>query len=98
MEIIHDLDDDESVAILQAVRRTAPPDTRLLVIEAIIPDDTDPDWSKLLDIHMLTLLGEIRNGPSRNFDPRSHGDVERAIDRGATMDRILFAAAHQRRY
>ena len=57
MEIIHDWGDAESVAILQAVRRAAPPDARLLVIEAIIPDDPGPDWSKLLDIHMLTLLG-----------------------------------------
>ena len=57
MEIIHDWGDDESVAILQAVRRAAPPDARLLVIEAIIPEDPGPDWSKMLDIHMLTLLG-----------------------------------------
>ena len=57
MEIIHDWGDDESVVILQAVRRAAPPDARLLVIEAIIPEDPGPDWSKMLDIHMLTLLG-----------------------------------------
>jgi len=57
MEIIHDWGDEESVAILKAVRRAAPPDAKLLVIETIVPDDLGPDWSKMLDIHMLTLLG-----------------------------------------
>jgi O-methyltransferase len=57
MEIIHDWGDDESVAILQAVRQAAPPHARLLLIETIVPDDPGPDWSKMLDIHMLTLLG-----------------------------------------
>jgi hypothetical protein len=27
------------------------------VIETIIPDAPGPDWSKMLDIHMLDLLG-----------------------------------------
>ena len=57
MEIIHDWGDEESVAILQAVRRAAPTHAKLLVIESIVPDDPGPDWSKMLDIHMLTLLG-----------------------------------------
>ncbi len=57
MEIIHDWGDEESVAILRAVRSAAPPHARLLVIETIVPDDPGPDWSKMLDIHMLALLG-----------------------------------------
>jgi hypothetical protein len=57
MEIIHDWADEESVAILQAVRRAAPPHATLLLIERIVPNDPGPDWSKILDIHMLALLG-----------------------------------------
>lgn len=57
MEIIHDWGDAESIAILQAVRRAASPPAKLLVIETIVPDDPGPDWSIMLDIHMLTLLG-----------------------------------------
>lgn len=57
MEIIHDWGDQESVEILRAIRRAASPGAALLVIEAIVPDDPGPDWSKMLDIHMLTLLG-----------------------------------------
>ncbi len=57
MEIIHDWGDDESVAILRAVRAAAPPHATVLLIETLVPDDPEPDWSKMLDIHMLTLLG-----------------------------------------
>jgi hypothetical protein len=57
MEIIHDWGDEESVAILRAVRRAAPPHAKVLLIETLVPDDPGPDWSKMLDIHMLALLG-----------------------------------------
>jgi hypothetical protein len=57
MEIIHDWAQEKAVAILKAIRRAAPAHARLLVIESIIPNDPDPDWSKVLDIHMMTLHG-----------------------------------------
>ncbi|HEU5101900.1 MAG TPA: methyltransferase [Roseiflexaceae bacterium] len=57
MEIIHDWGDEEALAILQAVRRAAPAHARLLVIEQMVPDDPGPHWSKMVDIHMLTLIG-----------------------------------------
>jgi hypothetical protein len=57
MEVIHDWADAESAAILAAIRRSARPGSKLLLIEEIIPDDPGPHWSKVLDIHMLTLLG-----------------------------------------
>lgn len=57
MEVIHDWADQESVAILRAIRRAAPPHAKILVIEQIVPLNPGPHWSKMLDIHMLTLLG-----------------------------------------
>jgi hypothetical protein len=57
MEVIHDWNDADSVAILKAIRRAAPPHAKLLLIEQIVPDDAGPHWSKMLDIHMLALLG-----------------------------------------
>jgi hypothetical protein len=57
MEVIHDWGDEEAVAILKAIRRAAPPQAKLLLIERIIPNDPGPHWSKTVDIHMLTLLG-----------------------------------------
>ena len=57
MEIVHDWPDAEALAILEAVRRAAPPQATLLVIEQIVPADPGPDWTKTLDILMLALLG-----------------------------------------
>jgi hypothetical protein len=57
MEIIHDWPDKEAVAILQAIRQAAVPGATLFLIEAVVPPGAEPDWSKMLDIHMLTLLG-----------------------------------------
>jgi hypothetical protein len=63
MEVIHDWGDRESEAILKAIRRAAPSNAVLLLIEEIVPDDPGPHWSKVLDVHMLTLLG----GKQRTF-------------------------------
>ena len=57
MEVIHDWPEKEAVAILQAIRQAAIPGAALFLIETIVPADPGPDWSKMLDIHMLTLLG-----------------------------------------
>lgn len=57
MEVIHDWDDERSVAILRAIRSAAPSHARLLLIEQLIPPGDDPNWAKTLDIHMLFLLG-----------------------------------------
>jgi O-methyltransferase domain len=56
MEIIHDWGDEDATQILQAVRRVAPTHARLLVIESLIPDDPGPNWAKVLDVLMLTVL------------------------------------------
>lgn len=57
MEIIHDWPDGEALAILRAIRKAAPPHAKLLIIEQMISAEAGPHWSKMLDIHMLTLLG-----------------------------------------
>ena len=94
MEIIHDWGDRESAAILRAIRTAASAGARLLVIETIVPDDPGPDWSKLLDIHMLTLLGgRQRTAPQYAELLADAGFVlEREIDTRAGIT-ILDAAA-----
>jgi len=57
MEIIHDWNDADARQILTSVRRAAPRHARLLLIESIVPGTPGPDWSKVLDVLMLTLLG-----------------------------------------
>lgn len=60
MEVIHDWDDDASRTILGAVRRAARTNTKLLLIEALLPDDASPNWATTLDIVMLTIGGRQR--------------------------------------
>ena len=94
MEVIHDWGDDESVAILRAIREAAPPRAKVLVIEQIVPPDPGPHWSKMLDIHMLTLLG----GRQRTVDEyatlfeNAGLSFEREIDTGAGIS-ILEGSA-----
>jgi hypothetical protein len=60
MEVIHDWDDEHARAILRSVRAAAPAHARLLIIEAIVPEDPGPNWAKTLDIWMLVIGGKQR--------------------------------------
>ncbi len=55
--ILHDWNDDESIAILQNIRRALRPGGKLLVIEMVITPDNAPSPGKLLDLAMLTQTG-----------------------------------------
>ena len=94
MEVVHDWGDEESAAILRAIREAAPTGAKLLVIETIVPDDPGPDWSKMLDIHMLTLLGG-RQRSEQEYEALLAGagfTLERTIDTHAGVS-ILESAA-----
>ena len=56
-QILHDWDDERSVAILRQVRRVMPDHGKLLVVELVLPEGNDPFLGKWLDLHMLVLLG-----------------------------------------
>jgi len=60
MEVIHDWDDDASRRILRGVRRAARTGATLLLIEALLPNDSSPNWPTTLDIVMLTIGGRQR--------------------------------------
>lgn len=57
MDIIHDWDDGKALVILKAIRRAAPACAKLLLLETMVAEAPGPDWAKMLDIHMLVLLG-----------------------------------------
>jgi hypothetical protein len=57
MDVIHDWGDEETLAILRAIRRAAAVQARLLLIEWVLADDPGPQWTKTIDVHMLALLG-----------------------------------------
>ncbi|HEV7281004.1 MAG TPA: methyltransferase [Pirellulaceae bacterium] len=55
--IIHDWDDERAATILKNVHRAMKPESRLLLVEMIIPPGNDPSFGKLLDLTMLILPG-----------------------------------------
>ena len=60
MEVIHDWNDDASRQILAAVRRAARPGATLLLIEALLPEGSAPNWQTTLDVVMLVIGGRQR--------------------------------------
>jgi hypothetical protein len=56
-QILHDWDDERSVAILRQCRRAMPAHGKLLVVELVLPPGEEPFFGKWLDLHMLVLLG-----------------------------------------
>jgi hypothetical protein len=56
--VLHDWDDDKSVAILRTIRRALSGPSRLLLIERVLPDSPldDPEtvW---IDLHMMCVTG-----------------------------------------
>jgi hypothetical protein len=59
--IIHDWDDARSIRILSNTRKALSPIAgrrgRLLIIETVIPEDSSPHFSKLMDLNMLVMTG-----------------------------------------
>jgi hypothetical protein len=51
--IIHDWDDEKAVQILRNVRTAMNPGAKVLIVEAVVPDDDREHLSKLLDLEML---------------------------------------------
>jgi hypothetical protein len=57
--ILHDWDDEQSIKILRACRRSMNLSSRLLVVEHIIPEDSGPHFGKLLDLEMMAVTGGV---------------------------------------
>ena len=55
--IIHDWNDEQSLTILQNVRKVIRDDGRLLLVESVIPPGNEPSFGKLLDLTMMVLPG-----------------------------------------
>ena len=55
--VIHDWDDDESVAILRSCRRVARPSTTLLLVEQLLDASPNPARTAFSDLNMLVMPG-----------------------------------------
>lgn len=57
--ILHDWDDEKCQIILNRCHKAMAIDSKLLVIEMIVPDGDKPSISKLLDLEMLVITGGV---------------------------------------
>jgi hypothetical protein len=57
--IIHDWDDAQAGLILDNLRRAMPAGAKLLLVEHVLPEGDGHAFSKLLDLHMMVLLGSL---------------------------------------
>lgn len=55
--VLHDWDDEKALAILRAVHRAMEPGAKLLVVETVLPGDTQPSPVSFMDLNMLVMLG-----------------------------------------
>jgi len=55
--VIHDWDDDHSIAILRNCHRAMADCGRLLVVESIVPTGNETCFSKFLDLNMMIMSG-----------------------------------------
>jgi C-methyltransferase len=56
-QILHDWNDENSLRILTQIRQAMRPDSRLLIVEAVLPGDNANHFGNLYDMAMLILLG-----------------------------------------
>lgn len=55
--IIHDWDDERSIAILKSLHAAMKGDGKVLIVETVVPETDEPHYSKLLDLEMLVSPG-----------------------------------------
>jgi hypothetical protein len=55
--IIHDWNDEQSVAILKNCHRALPENGKLILVEAVVPNTSEPHFSKFIDLNMLVMTG-----------------------------------------
>lgn len=81
--VLHDWDDDSCSRILAAVRSAMPPGARVLVLDAIVPDNAVSHPAHAFDLLMLVLTGAGRERTAGEwaalFD-RAGFRVERRVD------------------
>jgi predicted transcriptional regulator len=51
--ILHDWSDKECIQILVNIHKAAPDKARIFIVEHIVPEPSQPHFSKLFDIHMM---------------------------------------------
>ena len=88
MEVIHDWADAEAVAIFSAIRRAAPPDATVLIIEGVVDEEQADPRVQTLDIVMLVVAGGRERSPSQ---------LEKLLDSaGLCLSRVVDTSGSMR--
>lgn len=67
--IIHNWDDESAIKILQNCHKVmSSGQGKLLIIEHVIPDNDEPDFSKILDLQMLLIMSGGRERTASQFN------------------------------
>lgn len=92
--VIHNWSDDACVDILRVVRSAMPENSRLLVVEKLVPADDRPHFVKELDIRMLAMLdGKERSKSEFAAVFASAGfHLDRTVDLGIGGEYVIVAS------
>lgn len=55
--IIHDWDDKRAITILQNIRNQMQPKGKVIIVDCVVPENNDPDFSKFFDLNMMVMTG-----------------------------------------
>lgn len=55
--IIHDWDDEKSNTILRNIRNHTQPNSKLILVDCVVPETDEPHFSKFIDLNMLVMTG-----------------------------------------
>lgn len=55
--IIHDWEDEKAIRILKNCRTHMQPNGRLIIVDCVVPENDEPDFSKTFDLNMLVMTG-----------------------------------------
>jgi SAM-dependent methyltransferase len=85
--ILHDWTDEQALPILRNCRRAIGPEGRLLILEAVLPEDDTPHPGKMMDLLMLTVTGGLE---------RTGSEYSQLLARaGFRVGRIISLASDQ---
>jgi hypothetical protein len=63
--ILHDWDDEDATRILRTIHGSAGDRSRLLILDAVLASDNEPNGSKWLDLLLLALMGGKERGEAQ---------------------------------
>ena len=65
--IIHDWDDEKATLILKNIRSQIPQNGRVIIVDAVVPEGDDSDFSKFFDLNMMVMTGG-KERTAKEFD------------------------------